>query len=84
MFAYLSKLFGFVIFSLFILVQYYSIGFHNESGSGYGAYLFTLAIAYGTYKFITILSKKDKVSFSPLSVGLYTLLHVLILCFAYF
>ena len=29
--AYLSKLFGFVIFSLFVLSQYYNIGFHNES-----------------------------------------------------
>ena len=31
MFVYLSKLLGFVLFTLFILVEYYKVGFHNES-----------------------------------------------------
>ena len=84
MFAYLFKLLGFVIFSVFILIQYYSVSFHNESGTGYGPYLLTLALAYGVYKFFTIISKKDKVTFSPLSIVLYTLLHLFILCFVYF
>lgn len=82
--AYLFKLFVFVVFSLFILVQYYSVGFHNESGTGYGPYLITLALAYGVYKFLSMASKKDRVIFSPLSVGLYALLHLFILCFIYF
>ena len=84
MFSYLSKLFGFVIFSLFILVQYYLVGFHNESGTGYLPYLITLVVIYGTYKFITIASGKDKVTFSPISITLYALLHVFVLCFIYF
>lgn len=82
--AYLFKLFGFVIFSLFVLLQYYSVGFHNESGTGYGPYFITLAIAYAVYKYITLASKKEKVTFSPLSIVLYTLLHLFILCFIYF
>lgn len=82
--AYLSKLLGFVIFSLFILLQYYSIGFHNESGKGYGAYIATLVIIYAIYKVLTLSSKKDKVTFSPLSIALYTLLHLFVLCFVYF
>lgn len=82
--AYLSKLFGFVIFSIFVLVQYYHVGFHNESGSGYTAYLIVLAITYAIYKTFTLLSGKEKVTFSPLSVALYALLHLLILCFIYF
>lgn len=84
MFAYLLKLFGFIIFSLFVLIQYYNIGFHNESGAGYGPYLMTLALVYAVYKFFTLISKKDTVSFSPLSIALYTLLHLFILCFIYF
>lgn len=82
--AYISKLLGFVLFSVFILIQYYSVGFHNESGTGYAPYLVTLAIIYATYKFLTITSKKEKVTFSPLSLGLYTLLHVCVLSFVYF
>lgn len=82
--AYISKLFGFIVFSLFILVQYYNVGFHNESGTGYGPYLMTLALAYAVYKFFTLTSKKDKVTFSPLSIILYFLLHLFILCFVYF
>lgn len=82
--AYLFKLFGFIIFTLFILVQYYNVGFHNESGAGYGPYFITLAIVYAVYKFFTFASKKDKVNFSPLSIVLYTLLHLFILCFVYF
>lgn len=84
MFAYLFKLFGFIIFSVFILAQYYSVGFHNESGTGYGPYLIAIALAYAVYKFFSLTSKKDKVSFSPLSIILYTLLHLFILCFVYF
>lgn len=82
--AYLFKLFGFIIFSVFILVQYYSVGFHNESGTGYGPYLIAIALAYAVYKFFSLSSKKDTVSFSPLSIILYTLLHLFILCFVYF
>lgn len=82
--AYLSKLSGFIIFSLFILVQYYSVGFHNESGTGYTPYFLTIALVYGVYKFFTMTSGKDKIVFSPLSIALYTLLHIFILCFVYF
>ena len=84
MFAYLLKLFGFAFFSIFILIEYYKISFHNESGTGYGPYFITLFLIYGIYKFFTLASKKDKVTFSPLSIILYTLLHLFILCFIYF
>jgi len=84
MFAYLLKLFGFAFFSIFILIEYYKVGFHNESGTGYGPYLITLFLIYASYKFFTLSSKKDKVTFSPLSIILYTLLHLFILCFIYF
>lgn len=82
--SYLSKLLGFVIFSVFIVLQYYSIGFHNESGTGYMSYVVTIAIIYAIYKGITLTSKKSTVTFSPLSIGLYTLLHLFVLCFVYF
>lgn len=84
MFSYLAKLFGFVVFSVFIVLQYYKIGFHNESGVGYIPYFITLAIAYATYKFFSLASGKDKVTFSPLTIVLYTFLHLFILCFIYF
>lgn len=82
--AYLFKLLGFIVFSVFILVQYYNIGFHNESGTGYGPYLMTIAFVYAVYKIFTLTSKKDKVVFSPLSITLYALLHLFILCFIFF
>lgn len=95
--AYLSKLLGFSIFSIFILIQYYGIEFHikdfldflrslmiDGTISTFVSYLATLAIAYGVYKFFTLTSKRDKASFSPLSIILYTLLHLFILCFVYF
>lgn len=82
--AYLFKLLGFVIFSLFIVLEYYKIGFHNETGTGYGPYFITLAIVYAIYKGFTVFSGKDKVTFSPFSIILYTLLHLFILCFVYF
>lgn len=82
--AYLSKLLGFAIFSIFIITRYYNVGFHNESGTGYGPYIITLFIVYGIYKYITMASRKEKVTFSPLSIVLYTLLHLFILCFIYF
>lgn len=82
--SYLTKLLGFVVFSIFILSRYYSIPFHNESGTGYGPYIVTMLIAYAVYKYITMMSKKPKISFSPVSIGLYALLHIAILCFVYF
>ena len=84
MFAYLVKLFGFAFFSIFILIEYYKVGFHNESGTGYGPYLTTLLLIYAIYKFFTLASRKDKVTFSPLSIILYFFLHLFILCFTYF
>lgn len=82
--SYLIKLLGFIVFSLFILLKYYGVSFHNESGAGYMPYIITILMAYGVYKYITMTSKKPKTSFSPLSIGLYTLLHIMILCFVYF
>lgn|GEM_PF-948732 len=82
--SYLIKLLGFVLFSIFILMKYYNIPFHNESGVGYMPYIVTILIVYSIYKYITTMSKKPKTSFSPLSIGLYALLHIMILCFVYF
>jgi hypothetical protein len=84
MLSYLLKLFGFAFFSIFILIEYYKVAFHNESGAGYGPYLITIFFIYAIYKFFTLASKKDTVTFSPFSVILYTLLHIFILCFIYF
>ncbi len=82
--SYLAKLLSFAIFSVFIVLQYYSIGFHNESGTGYMPYITTIVLIYGIYKVFTLASKKSTVTFSPLSIGLYTLLHLFVLCFVYF
>lgn len=82
--SYLAKLGVFAIFVSFIISSYYGISFHNEASTGYAAYFITMILVYGMYKGFSLYSGKDKVSFSPLSIGLYTLLHVFILSFAYF
>lgn len=82
--SYLLKLLGFLLVSVFVIARYYGVSFHNEVGTGYVTYAITLLIIYGIYKAYWLMSGKQKVSFSPLSIGLYTLLHIFILSFVFF
>ena len=82
--SYLTKLLAFLLFVAFIIGRYYGILFHNESGTDYMSYAITIVIFYGIYKAYWMISGKSKVSFSPLSLGLYTLLHIATLSFVFF
>ncbi|MDD2486829.1 MAG: hypothetical protein PHS92_00455 [Candidatus Gracilibacteria bacterium] len=81
---YLLNLLSLVVIGFTFIIQYYKVGFHNESSAGYSVYFSAVLVSYVIYKIIKLKVNKQKVSFSPAGMLGYFLLHLLILCIVYF
>lgn len=82
---YLSKLLILVIFSFIIIYNYYYVfPVHMENFNGYLPYILILWVIYWIYKVFTIKLCKEKISFTPLGLFLFFLLHLFILSGLFF
>lgn len=81
---YLLNLFSLIIIGMTFIIQYYKVPFHNEASSWYLWYFVTIFLLYAIYKTIKLRLNKQKVSFSPLWIFWYFILHLLVLCIIYF
>ncbi len=82
--SYLLKLLSLLLFSILIAVFYYSIGAHQESFSGYSLYGVLMLIIYAIYKTSQIYSSKPSITFTPLTILNYFLLHLFVVCGVFF
>ena len=87
MYAFLFSSFGFIAWSLTIILLYYSRFYSNidhiESTSGFLWYIVTIGIIYTGYKLTTILLWWKKLSFNFWSILGIVFFHILILSFTY-
>ncbi len=87
MYAFLLSSAGFVIWSLSIILMYYSRFYSNvdhiESTNGFLGYIVTIGLFYWGYKLISILSWWKRLSFNFWSILGIIFLHILILSFTY-
>ena len=82
--SYLFKLLCLLVFSVLIAVCYYALGFHQVTSSGYTLYFSLAALVYASYKGLQIYNSGHKISFSPVSLLWYFLIHLFIVCWIFF
>lgn len=84
-FFYVSNLIIFLAVSIFTIYSYYKWWLHMEANLNYTSYFIIVLLLYFFYKWLKIvLSDNKKISFSPLWIVGYALLHIFILCIFYF
>lgn len=85
MISYLVKILTLLSFSFYIIYHYYfKYTFHIENFDGYFIYTLIVWFIYIIYKSVQLLTWKDKVVFTPLSILWYFLLHLFVLCWLFF
>lgn len=84
MIGFLLRMVFLLIPSIYVIYNYYQVGFHMESSSLYWSYILLVAITYAIYKIYFAYSKKDSVKLSPFAIMSLAMLNVLYLCFAFF
>lgn len=83
---YLLKILYLLVFALIvILTYYYGFSFHRESFElGYGAYIVSLIFLYGAYKWYHLFFHEEEVTFTPLKIMGFFLLHLFLLSVLFF
>lgn len=82
---YLSKILFLLLFSAFVIYNYYfNFPSHIVSSSWYFFYLFVVIISYSLYKIFQFNNSKDKAFFSNLSIVWYFLLILFFICINFF
>lgn len=79
--------FAFIPWVIYIILTYYSHDFsqidHIESATGYGGYLFAIAVVYFIYKTISLMRSGKKVRFSFWHITGFSFLQILMVTVAY-
>ena len=85
MISYIFKLLALLLFSIFIILNYYfNFSSHIWFFYGYNFYFLSIGIVYIFYRFIQFNFSKKEVSFSPIKIILLFLINLLIICLYYF
>lgn len=85
MLSYLLKVFALLLFSFFILFNYYFVfPWHTSNFDGYLSYFIVVAIIYAIYKYFQLDYSREKFSISLKSIIWFFLLNLFILCIYYF